>query len=455
MNLHVIILAAGKGSRMRSVTPKVLHKVGGKPLLEHVIQSANPLNPKKIHIVYSDDSLTLHKNLKKYSNINWAKQTKQLGTGHAVIQALPFIDKASQVLILYGDVPLVKTKTLKNLLNNIPENSINLLTAKFSDPTGFGRIVRNKTGIVTKIVEQKDASLNEQKISEINTGIMATESKVLHNYLPKLDQNNAQKEYYLTDIIEMLNKDNLPIQGIPTPNPDEVLGVNNKIQLAQLEKLYQKNISSELMDQGLTLLDPNRFDVRGNLTIGNDVTIDINVIVEGDVHIDSNSTIGPNSYLKNVRIGKNVTINANSVIEDAVISDECIVGPFARVRPGTKLDSKARIGNFVEVKNSTVGKNSKANHLTYIGDCTIGENANIGAGTITCNYDGTNKHQTIIEDSAFIGSNTSLVAPVKIEKGAIIGAGSTITSNAPTKKLTVARSKQITIENWPIKKRGG
>jgi len=334
----------------------------------------------------------------------------------------------------------------------MPADGLSLLTAEFSDPTGLGHIVRNNLGAIIAIVEHKDASPLQQQIKEINSGILITTSKILRNYLPCLQPHNAQGEYYLTDIIGMLHTDGIPINCLLAINQEEVAGVNDQKQLAKLERQYQKNIADNLMAQGLNLMDPSRFDVRGDLMIGSDVTIDINVIIEGKVSIDANTTIGPNNFLKNSRIGKNVLIKTNCVIEDAIIADNCIVGPFARIRPNSYLANGARVGNFVEIKNAKIGKNSKASHLSYLGDAIIGDDVNIGAGTITCNYDGVDKHQTIIEDLVFIGSNTALVAPITIEKGAVIGAGSVIVEDAPADKLTVARVKQITIENWSRKK---
>lgn len=451
MSLHIVILAAGKGTRMRSRLPKVLHKLGGKPLLEHVIKTAQNLHPKKIHVVYGEGGALVQECLKQY-NINWIEQEKQLGTGHAVMQALPFIEHASQVLVLYGDVPLITTTTLEQLIQGMPQNSVGLLTTEFSDPSGMGRIIRDELGVIKAIVEHKDASPLQLQIKEINSGILVTTSKILRNYLPRIRQHNAQGEYYLTDIIAMLVHDKIPISSLLTTNPEEVTGINDQQQLATVERQYQSNLAAKLMHQGLNLIDPSRFDLRGDLTINSDVTIDVNVIIEGKVSIDANTNIGPNNFLKNVQIGKNVTIKPNCVVEDAVIADNCIVGPFARIRPGTHLEAGAHVGNFVEVKNAKIGKNSKANHLSYLGDATIGNNVNVGAGTITCNYDGVNKHQTIIEDGVFIGSNTSLVAPVKIGKNATIGAGSVITEDAPAEKLTIARARQITIEHWKRKK---
>jgi bifunctional UDP-N-acetylglucosamine pyrophosphorylase / glucosamine-1-phosphate N-acetyltransferase len=451
MSLHIVILAAGKGTRMHSTLPKVLHKLSGKPLLEYVIKTSQSLHPEKIHIVYGDGGNLVREYFKQY-DINWIEQPKQLGTGHAVMQALPHIEHASQVLILYGDVPLITTTTLKKLIKKMPPGGLNLLTAKFPDPSGFGRIIRDDSNTIKAIIEHKDSTLSQLQIKEINSGMLTTTSKVLRDYLPRLRKGNSQEEYYLTDLISMLVNDNLPVKSLSASNPEEVTGVNNKQQLARLSRQYQKNIADNLMLQGVTLMDPNRFDLRGELKCAHDTTIDINAVIEGKVSIDANTIIGPNNCLKNVNIGKNVFIKANCVIEDAVIEDNCIVGPFARIRPGTHLAKGARVGNFVETKNTKIGKNSKASHLSYLGDTTVGEKVNIGAGTITCNYDGFNKHKTTIENGVFIGSNTALVAPVKIGKNSIIAAGSVITEDAPAEQLTIARTKQVTIKSWTRKK---
>ncbi|MEI8055300.1 MAG: bifunctional UDP-N-acetylglucosamine diphosphorylase/glucosamine-1-phosphate N-acetyltransferase GlmU [bacterium] len=451
MSLHIIILAAGRGTRMRSRLPKVLHKLGGKPLLEHVIKTAHSLRPQKIHVIYGEGGSLVREHLQHY-DVNWIEQEKQLGTGHAVMQALPFIKHATQVLILYGDAPLVAATTLTQLIQGMSQDGMSILTAEFLDPSGLGRIIRDDLGAIKAIIEHKDASPEQLQVKEINSGIMVTTSKILRDYLPRIGQYNAQGEYYLTDIITMVVGDKLPINSLLISNPEEVTGINDRQQLAELERQHQKNIAAELMRQGLTLLDPARFDVRGDLVIESDVVIDINVIIEDKVFIGANTIVGPNNFLKNTRIGKNVVIKANCVIEDAVIADNCIIGPFARIRPGTHLEEGAHVGNFVEIKNTQVGKNSKAGHLSYLGDTIIGDNVNIGAGTITCNYDGINKNQTVIESGAFIGSNTSLVAPVKIGKNATIGAGSIITEDAPTEKLTIARTRQVTIESWKRKK---
>lgn len=452
MNLHIIILAAGKGTRMYASNPKVLHLLGGKSLLEHVISTAKMLHPKKIHIVYGGDGELVKKQLQNY-DVNWIEQAQRLGTGHAVMQALPKIEQGAQVLILYGDVPLITQATLERLIKTMPADGLNILTAEFNDPTGLGRIIRDNLGEVSAIVEDKDTSPAERQIKEINSGILVTTSKILRNYLPRLNKNNAQGEYYLTDIISLLHKDNVVVDSLLTDDPQEISGVNDKKQLADLERLYQKKIANRLMHSGLTLMDPNRFDLRGELKVGRDVVIDINVIVEGKVTIGNGVMIGSNNYLKNVKIGNNIIVKANCVIEDAVISDNCTIGPFARIRPGSHLASGVRIGNFVEVKNSRLGRNSKANHLSYVGDAVIGKDVNVGAGTITCNYDGVHKYKTVIEDGTFVGSNTSLVAPVKLGKKSVIGAGSVITENAPANKLTLARSRQVTIKDWRRKKK--
>jgi len=385
--MHIIILAAGKGTRMKSKLPKILHKLGGKPLLEHVIKTAQNLHPQKIHVVYGDGGSLVREHLKQYSDINWIEQAEQLGTGHAVMQALPFIEHAAQVLILYGDVPLITTTTLTQLIKEMPKDSMNLLTAEFYNPSGFGRIIRDEFGIIKSIVEHKDTTQEQLQIKEINSGILITTPKILNNYLPKLRRNNTQDEYYLTDIIALLTNDKIRVNSLLITNPEEVVGINDNLQLAKSERQYQRNIANELMLNGLTLLDPDRFDLRGNLTIANDVTIDANVIIEQEVSIGANTIIGSNNFLKNVQIGANVIIKPNCIIESAIISDNCVIGPFARIRPGTHLEKGARIGNFVETKNTKIGKNSKANHLSYLGDSIIGDNVNVGAGTMTCNYE--------------------------------------------------------------------
>ena len=454
MNLSTIILAAGKGTRMRSGLPKVLHNLAGRPLLEHVVNTARSISPDDIHVVVGHGSELVKDALSHQNNISWIEQAEQLGTGHAVQQAMPAIEDKNTILVLYGDVPLIRQDTLSKLLNVTDDNTLGLLTVELEDPSGYGRIVRSKDGKVTRIVEHKDASEDELKIGEINTGILAVKASHMHKWLDKLDNNNVQGEYYLTDIISMAVEDGLQIVTSSPQSEIEIMGVNDKQQLSVLEREFQRREAERLMKEGITLVDPNRFDLRGEVVAGSDVVIDINVILEGKIELGNRVHIGPNTIIKNARIGDDVVIQANCVIEDAVVGEKSRIGPFARIRPDTKLAASVHIGNFVEVKKSEVGEGSKVNHLSYIGDTTIGSKVNIGAGTITCNYDGANKHRTIIEDNVFIGSDTQLVAPVTIEKGATIGAGSTITSNAPENELTLSRSKQTTLKGWkrPVKK---
>ncbi len=446
MKLSIIILAAGQGTRMKSATPKVLHHLGGKALLQRVIETAESLDPENIQIVYGFQGEQLQA-VCRHLKLNWARQDRQLGTAHAVAQALPFCAVENQVLVLFGDVPLIKAASLKKLLDLTKEN-VGLVTAEFKDPTGFGRIIRDHTGKLCAIVEQKDANEELQKITEINTGILSVPAALLKEYLPKITNNNAQKEFYLTDLIGLLAKDGKPIISIGVDNMAEVQGVNDRWQLSQLERAHQREKAHELCLQGVTIIDPNRFDLRGELEVEPDVLIDINVIIEGKVKIGARTKIGPNVVLRNVNIGDDVMILANSIVENSTIDNHCVIGPFARVRPGSQLAEHVRIGNFVEVKNSELGAHTKANHLSYIGDATIGSNVNIGAGTITCNFDGVNKHRTIIKDDVFVGSNTSLVAPLTVEESATIGAGSVITQTAPAKQLTIARCLQTSLINW-------
>ncbi len=446
MKLSIIILAAGKGSRMKSKQSKVLHKLGGKTLLERVTDTAKQLNGD-VYVIYGFGGEEV-KESSKALPVTWVKQEKLLGTGHAVMQALPHIPEDHQVLVLVGDSPLVKLSTLQRLLNVTKPDGVGLVTTEVDDPTGFGRILHDQTGKVLGIVEERDANSEQRKIKEINSGIIVAPAAFLKQWLPVLKNNNAQGEYYLTDIIGLAAKQDIPVKAELSSSPEEVLGINDRIQQAKLERIYQKLSAEALMLKGVTLLDPARFDVRGEVEVEKDVIIDANVVLEGEIHLGENTIIGPNCYLKDVYLGKNVEIKANSVIEGAHIENNAVIGPFARVRPETHLASHTKVGNFVEIKKSTVDKGSKISHLSYIGDASIGKNVNIGAGTITCNYDGIAKHKTIIEDGAFIGSNSQLVAPVTIEKGAYIGSGSTISKTAPANQLTLARARQVTIKGW-------
>ncbi|MGZ8908430.1 MAG: bifunctional UDP-N-acetylglucosamine diphosphorylase/glucosamine-1-phosphate N-acetyltransferase GlmU [Methylococcaceae bacterium] len=454
MKITTIILAAGKGTRMHSDLPKVLHKIACRPLLEHVYDMSKQLANNSITIVYGHGAKLVLETL-KHLKANWVEQKQQLGTGHAVQQVTDLIADSDIVLILYGDVPLLKLSTVKLLISNVNDQSLALLTVNLEESTGYGRIIRNAVGGVTKIVEEKDASASEKLIKEVNTGIMAVQGVKLKKWLSQLNNSNAQGEYYLTDIIEMAVADKVVILTSQPETIDEVLGVNNRIQLSHLERVYQQEQANQLMEQGVTLKDPLRFDIRGSIdSLGQDIEIDVNVILMGKICIGNNVIIGANTQIKNSVIGDNVEILANCIIEDAVIGQGSRIGPFARLRPETVLGNDVHIGNFVEIKKSSVAENSKINHLSYIGDTTVGSKVNIGAGTITCNYDGVNKFKTIIEDGAFIGSDTQLVAPVTIGKNATIGAGSTITRDSPENQLTLSRVKQTSVTGWqrPVKK---
>jgi bifunctional UDP-N-acetylglucosamine pyrophosphorylase/glucosamine-1-phosphate N-acetyltransferase len=447
MSLSIVILAAGLGTRMRSQLPKVLHPLGGKPMLQRALEASYALNPDAVYVVYSKHSEAARQRFTQF-DIHWVEQKEQLGTAHALNQALPAINPEHRVLVLCGDVPLVSSYTLNNLLKKTDDKDIGMITAITDDPAGLGRIVRNQKGDVLNIVEEKDASAQELQINEIFSGILTASASKLGEWLPKIKNENKQQEYYLPDVVPMAVADSMPIKTVQAVSFEEVQGVNDRVQLARLERFYQYQGALQLLEQGVMLMDPRRFDLRGELDVEMDVTIDVNVVLSGHVSIGSNSSIGANCSIHNAKIGSNVTILANTVVEDAQVGDNCTVGPFARLRPGTQLEQGARVGNFVEIKNSIIGVGTKANHLTYLGDACIGNNVNVGAGTITCNYDGANKHQTTIGDGAFIGSNTQLVAPITVGNNATIGAGSTITRNAPADQLTVARVKQKTFSDW-------
>lgn len=444
--MNIIILAAGTGKRMASTLPKVLHPLAGKPLLAHVIDTAKILKPTKLCVIYGYGG-NIIPNTFADTNLVFIKQDVQLGTGHAVAQAINYLDNSAPTLILYGDVPMIKVTTLQELIKQAGQNKFAIITIRLKNPTGYGRIIRKQKKIV-RIVEQKDASIIEQKIQEINTGIFVIPTTKLSKWLTMLTNNNAQGEYYLTDIISHAITDKTEIVSIQPSDITEMLGVNSKIQLAKLERLYQKRIALTLMQQGVTLLDPNRLDIRGFLQCKRDVTIDINCIFEGKVNIDSGAFIGANCIIRNTCIGKNVHVEPFSYIDGAHVGITAKIGPYARLRPGTKLNKNARIGNFVEIKNSRIGAHSKINHLAYIGDSIIGTSVNIGAGVITCNYNGHKKFRTIIDDNAFIGSDTQLIAPVHIGKNATIGAGTTLTKDAPENQLTLSRTKQLSFPKW-------
>ncbi|PTB94976.1 UDP-N-acetylglucosamine diphosphorylase/glucosamine-1-phosphate N-acetyltransferase [Marinobacter sp. B9-2] len=445
--LHVVILAAGQGSRMKSALPKVLHPIAGRPMLHHVIDTAKLLGAEKIHTVIGHGADKVREATDEAS-VNWVSQSEQLGTGHAVAQALPDLPDDARVLVLYGDVPLTRHETLEGLVGTLDDNTLGLLTVTMDNPQGYGRIVRNADGDVQSIVEQKDASAEQQQIREVNTGILAVSAKHLKSWLPTLSNSNAQGEYYLTDIIAMAVAQGLGVSVSQPENPFEVQGVNNRLQLAELERCFQRQQADRLMTEGATLADPARVDVRGELSIGNDLWIDVNVVFEGKVSLGSNVSIGPGCVIKDATIADGAEIKANSVIEGAVIGANAQIGPFARIRPGTELAANTKVGNFVETKKAIVGEGSKINHLSYVGDASLGRNVNVGAGTITCNYDGVNKYQTVLGDGVFVGSNTALVAPVTVATEATIGAGSTITRDVADHELAVARGRQRNIAGW-------
>ena len=453
MSLHVVILAAGKGTRMRSSLPKVLHPVAGRPMVSHVIDTARSLNAEKIHLVYGHGGEAMQARLND-ADVEWVLQAEQLGTGHAVAQAMPAIPDHAKVLVLYGDTPLISPVTLETLLTIQPANGIGLLTVSLANPTGYGRILR-ADGQVVGIVEQKDATAEQQLINEVNTGVLVAPAKQLKQWLSGLTNLNAQGEYYLTDVIAAAHHSGSSIQTAQPVCAQEVEGANNRLQLAQLERFYQKRAAEQLMLEGVTLLDPARFDLRGTLQCGEDVLLDVNVIIEGQVELGHRVQIGAGCVLKNCRIADDSIISPYSIIESSTLAEGCTVGPFARLRPGAELAAQAHVGNFVELKNAKLGFGSKAGHLSYLGDSDIGANVNIGAGTITCNYDGANKHKTIIEDDVFVGSDTQLVAPVRIAKGATLAAGSTITRDVAEDELVLSRVPQHHVTGWqrPVKQK--
>jgi bifunctional UDP-N-acetylglucosamine pyrophosphorylase/glucosamine-1-phosphate N-acetyltransferase len=455
MKLEVVILAAGQGTRMKSRLPKVLHPVAGRPLLEHVVRTAQALGPAAIHVVIGHGSEQVADALADYE-LDWVIQEQQLGTGHAVLQALPAIAPESTVLVLYGDVPLTRTDTLQRLVSRAAQGPA-LLTAMLENPGGYGRILRNEHGSLIGVVEEKDATAAQRAIREINTGVLAAPAADLNDYLPQVGNDNRQGEYYLPDILGMAVADGKTVQTSQAESELEILGVNDRVQLNQVEREFQRRQAEWLMREGVSIADAARIDIRGELQCGEDVSIDVNVVFEGEVHLGNNVSIGPNCVLVDVTVEDGAVIHAMSHLEDARVGENCTVGPFARLRPGTRLGSAARIGNFVETKNATIGAGSKVNHLAYIGDTGMGSNVNIGAGTITCNYDGAHKHRTEIGDDVFVGSNSTLVAPLTIESGGFVGAGSTITRRVERDELAVGRGKQRNVRGWqrPRKKDNG
>jgi bifunctional UDP-N-acetylglucosamine pyrophosphorylase/glucosamine-1-phosphate N-acetyltransferase len=447
MRLGVVILAAGLGKRMRSGLPKVLHPLAGKPLLEHVLDSAKAIGAERIVTVYGHGGDQVRTSLVDAGCL-WVEQTEQLGTGHAVIQAMPRVADMDRVLVLYGDVPLIANETLRRLLRVGAETDLAILTADVSDPTGYGRILRDPRGQVVGIVEEKDATPEQRAVTEVNTGILVADRARLNDWLARIGNDNVQGEYYLTDVTRLASADGVAVATTRPGRLAEVAGVNDRVQLAALERDYQRHAAEDLMRAGVTLADPSRFDLRGSLHAEPDVVIDINCVIEGEVRLATGVCIGPNCLLKDCRIGPGTHVLANSVIEGARVGADARIGPFARLRPDTRLADRTHVGNFVEIKKTSLGTGSKANHLTYLGDAEVGAGVNVGAGTITCNYDGANKSLTRIDEGAFIGSNTALVAPVHVGAGATIGAGSVITRDTPADQLTLTRAPQKTIAGW-------
>jgi bifunctional UDP-N-acetylglucosamine pyrophosphorylase / glucosamine-1-phosphate N-acetyltransferase len=447
MRVGVVILAAGLGTRMRSRLPKVLHPLAGRPLLAHVLDTAHALGAARVCVVYGHGGERVRQAMAG-RDCTWVEQAERLGTGHALMQAMPAMEDVDRILVLYGDVPLIGATTLERLIDAAAGTRLGILTVELAHPKGYGRIVRDSQGRVLRIVEEKDASEAEHAIREINTGFLVADAVAMAGWLSRIGNDNAQGEYYLTDVIGLAVADGVEVAVAQPSTIEEVAGVNDRVQLAALERHYQHRQAEVLMRGGVTLADPARVDVRGELTTGEDVTIDINVVFEGRVHLAEGVWIGPNCLLRDCIIGAGARIFANCVIEEAEVGADARVGPFARLRPQAVLEAGAHVGNFFEIKKARIGPGSKVNHLSYVGDATVGSGVNVGAGTITCNYDGANKHQTIIGDGAFIGSNTALVAPVEVGPGATIGAGSVITQAAPANKLTLARGRQTTIDGW-------
>ena len=446
--LQVVVLAAGKGTRMRSRLPKVLQPLAGRPLLEHVLQTAHGLHDARCVVVVGHEALAVRQAFAARPQLRFCEQSPQLGTGHAVQQACPQLDDAGVVLVLYGDVPLVRAQTLQPLLDAARAGALALLTVRLAQPAGYGRIVRDPQGRVLRIVEHKDASAEELRIDEVNSGILAAPAAALKRWVGSLRNDNAQREYYLTDVVQLAQAEGLAVHAVQAADADELLGVNDRLQLAQLERLAQRRSAEQLMRDGVTLLDPRRIDVRGELVCGRDVRIDVGCVFEGRVDLADGVEVGPHCVLRNCRIGADSRIEAFSHVDGAVCGPGVRIGPYARLRPGSELARDVHVGNFTEVKNSTLGEGSKANHLSYVGDASVGARVNIGAGTITCNYDGADKYRTVIEDDAFIGSDSQLVAPVRVGRGATLGAGTTLTRDAPAGQLTLSRARQQSIEGW-------
>lgn len=455
--LNIVILAAGMGKRMRSDLPKVLHALAGRPMLHHVLDSARQLDPARMVVVVGHGADQVRAACADQPDVHFALQQPPQGTGHAVKQAAPLLQESGSgdvTLVLYGDVPLVQPDTLRRLLQAASAGALAVLTEQLEDPTGYGRIVRDGQGRIRAIVEHKDASPDQLAIKEVNTGILAAPTARLKQWLERIGNDNAQKEYYLTDAISLAVADGVAVESAQPGAPWETLGVNSRAQQAELERTWQREQARRLLEAGVTLADPDRFDLRGTLSCGRDVYIDVGCVFEGKVELADGVRIGPYCVLRDVQLGEGARVEAFSHLDGAQAGTGARIGPYARLRPGARLGARSHVGNFVEIKNSSLGEDSKANHLAYVGDADVGARVNIGAGTITCNYDGVNKHRTVIEDDAFIGSDTQLVAPVRVGRGATLGAGTTLTRDAPADKLTLSRAKQVTVESWrrPAKK---